>query len=108
LPDGTNGTISGIPVYASNAISAKIIGMVASDIMMADANQAEIDISTEASLEMNTTPLAGDQSPLTTSVAMKSLWQAGLVGIKVTRPITWKVARTSAVEYLNNTNYLTA
>jgi HK97 family phage major capsid protein/HK97 family phage prohead protease len=108
LPDGTNGTISGIPVYASNAISAKIIGMVASDIMMADANQAEIDISTEASLEMNTVPLGGDQSPLTTSVVMKSLWQAGLIGIKITRPITWKVARSSAVEYLTSTGYLTA
>ncbi len=114
LPDGSNGDIGGIPVYASNAIAgttastSRIIAMVASEVLMADASGATIDISTEASLEMNTTPLAGDQSPLTTSVAMKSLWQAGLVGIKVTRPITWKVARTSAVEYLNNTNYLTA
>ncbi len=114
LPDGSNGDIGGIPVYASNAIAgttastSRIIAMVASEVLMADASGATIDISTEASLEMNTTPLAGDQSPLTTSVAMKSLWQAGLVGIKVTRPITWKVARSSAVEYLNNTNYLTA
>jgi HK97 family phage major capsid protein len=114
LPDGSNGSIGGIPIYASNAIAgttastSRIIAMVASEVLMADASGAQIDISTEASLEMNTNPLAGDQSPLTTSVAMKSLWQAGLVGIKVTRPITWKVARSSAVEYLNNTNYLTA
>lgn len=103
--DGTNGTINGLPVIASNSITSKIVACAASDILIADGNQVTVDVSQEASLEMTTTPLGGDESPLTTSVVMKSLWQNGLIGIKVERFISWKVARASAVEYLTSTAY---
>lgn len=103
--DGTNGRIAGIPVIASETVGTKIVGVVGTDILMADGNGITIDVSTEASVEMETTPALGEQSPPSTQSVIKSFWQNGLIGIKVERMITWKVARTSAVEYLTSVAY---
>jgi hypothetical protein len=54
---------------------------------------------------MESTPAVGEQSPITTLGPLKSLWQNNLVGFRVEQYITWKAARTSAVEYLNGTAY---
>lgn len=105
LADGTNGTLLGLPVIVSQNVSSKIIAINADDILMADGNQITVDVSDQASVEMDTVPALGEDSPVSAISTLKSFWQNGLIGLKVERFITWKVARTSAVEYLTAVAY---
>lgn len=100
------GMISGLPVIVSEAVGARIILLNANDILFADDGGVRIDVSDQASVEMSTTPLAGEQSPPSATTSQVSLWQRNLVGLRVERFITWKRARTSAVEYLTANAYV--
>lgn len=78
-----------------------LIFLRAQDIALADDGQAEIDVSTEASIEMSTTPT----DPNTTSTVLVSLWQQNLVGIRAERMINWVKRRTAAVQYISAAKY---
>lgn len=112
FPDlGINGgSIEGIPVVTSENMVANggspadgwpIVAMRASDIMLADDGAVDVDISTEASLQMDSAP----DSPNTASTVMVSLWQNNLVGIRCERFINWQKARTTSVYYITGGNY---
>ena len=112
FPDlGINGgSIEGIPVVTSDNIVANggspadgwiIVGMIASDILLADDGAVDVDISTEASIQADSAP----DSPATASTTMISLWQQNLVGIRCERFITWQKARTTSVYYITGANY---
>ena len=62
-------------------------------VLLADDGQMMIDMSTEASLQMNDAPSAGAQS-------LVSLWQTGGVGVKLDRWINWSKRRSAAVQYI--------
>jgi HK97 family phage major capsid protein/HK97 family phage prohead protease len=80
---------------------ALIIFLRAQDIALADDGQAEIDVSTEASIEMSTTPT----DPVTASTVLVSLWQHNLVGIRAERMINWVKRRSAAVQYIKAAKY---
>jgi len=112
FPDLTKdgGSIEGFPVVASENIVANggsptdgwpIVAMRASDILLADDGAVDVDISTEASLQMDSAP----DSPNTASTVMMSLWQNNLVGIRCERFINWVKARTTSVYYITGANY---
>lgn len=95
------GTFYGLPVVVSNnAVAAGSPGdrlLVLADqreIFLADDGQMTIDMSTEASLQLNDAPSAGAQS-------LVSLWQNGLMGVKIDRWINWAKRRTQAVQYID-------
>lgn len=98
------GTIVGLPVVVSQNVGARVILLNASDILLADDGGITIDISREATIEMSTTPLSGESSPATTAV-LHSMFQNNEIAIRAERFITWKRARTSAVQWLNNATY---
>lgn len=98
------GTIMGLPVVVSQNVGAKVILLNASDILIADDGGVTIAVSDQATVEMSTTPITGEGSPPTNAV-LHSLWQRNEIGIRAERFITWKRARTSAVQWLNNVNY---
>lgn len=97
----TGGTVNGIPVIASNTAGANVIGVAPEYILYADEGGVTIDVSREASIQMNSTP---DNPTLATSVLV-SLWQNNLVGIRAERYCNWKRAMTSAVQYVGATAY---
>ena len=112
FPDiGVNGgTIEGIPVITSENIVATggsptdgypIVAINAPEVMLADDGGVSIDVSREASLQMNTAP----DSPETASTVLVSLWQRNMVGIKAERFLTWKKGRTGAVQFIQNGKY---
>lgn len=78
-----------------------LIFLRAADIALADDGQAEIDVSTEASIEMSTTPT----DPVTSSTVLVSLWQQNLVGIRAERMINWVKRRNAAVQYISAAKY---
>ena len=104
------GTLLGFPVVVSENIPAQggsptdgypIIFAVAGEIMLADDGGVNIDMSREASLQMETTP----DSPATASTTLVSLWQHNMIAIKAERFINWKKRRSAAVGYISYAKY---
>ena len=100
------GTFFGLPVIVSEYLpsdsSGGIVALVnASDIYEADEGGIDISMSTEASLQMDSTP----DNPTTASTVMVSLWQRNLVGFRAERTINWARRRDSAVAYLTGVSW---
>lgn len=94
------GTWYGLPAITSNnVVSAgspgeqQIFLVAQNEILLSDDGQITIDLSTEASVQMDSAPSAGAQS-------LVSFWQDGLVGLKVNRWINWAKRRSAAVQYI--------
>lgn len=105
----TGGTWFGLPVITSENIpdaadsagGSRIILAKPSEILLADDGQVMLDVSREASLEMDSAPT----NPPTASTVMRSLWQMNLIGIRAERFINWKKRRAQAVAYIDNVLY---
>jgi len=100
------GTLLGLPVLTSEVVpsdsSGSIIVLVKqSEILLADEGGVTVDVSREASLQMNSTP----DNPTTASTVMTSLWQNNLLGIRAERMITWRKRRAQAVAYISGAAY---
>lgn len=104
------GNVEGIPVITSENIPAAggsptdgypIIALHAPSIFLADDGGVNIDMSREASLQMESAP----DSPTTASTVMVSMFQQNMVAIKAERFITWKKARSGAVQYIQGGRY---
>lgn len=101
------GTWYGLPVIVSNAMVAagspnelQIALVTQEEVFLADDGGLSIDMSQEASLQMNDAPSAGAQS-------LVSLWQNNLVGIRAEQYINWAPRRASnlGITLIENTNY---
>ncbi len=118
FPDITmmGGTFEGLPVivsqYAANLASPAgniVILANASDIYLADDGQVVIDVSREASLQMDSAPTQASSepgspnAPVATDVV--SLWQTNSIGLRAERFINWKKRRAQAVAYLYDVNW---
>jgi HK97 family phage major capsid protein/HK97 family phage prohead protease len=96
------GSIFGIPVIVSNNVGNRIILVHAPSVLFADDGGVSIDVSREASVQMDSAP----DSPGTSTTVLVSLWQNNLVGLRAERWITWKLARTAAVRYITAAAYV--
>ncbi len=115
FPDITmkGGIIRGFPVIVSEHLTAvgspstqTIIAVKASDVYLADDGVVTVEASDQASLEMVDT---SSQSALTgTGAQLVSLWQTGAVGLMALREITWKLRRSTAVQYISPAAYIAA
>jgi len=105
----TGGTFFGIPVITSTSVGAADVGspavsqtqiilIEASEIFLADDGQVALDVSREASVEMDGAP----SSPSTTLV---SLWQNNMVGLRAERFIHWAKRRADAVAVMSAVTY---
>jgi len=101
FPDLTpmGGSISGIPVITSQVAGTTVALVIPGEILLADDGGVEIDVSKEASVEMNTAPT----SPATAASVYISLWQLNLIGLRAERFINWKRARLNGVRYTTAT-----
>jgi len=96
------GRLMGIPFLTSNAVpivsgDTIITLLEASEIYLADDGQTTIDISREASVTMDTEPMAVG--------TFTSLWQANLVGIRAERYAHWLRRRAAAVHVTTGVAY---
>jgi HK97 family phage major capsid protein len=95
------GTFFGMPVVVSEAVGNIVILANASDILLADDGQVTIDVSREASVQMDDAPT----NPVVAATVLVSLWQHNLVGIRAERMIAWVKGRAAAVQYLSGVNW---
>lgn len=95
--NGTDGgNLLGIPVVVSNNVGARVILVHAPSILYADEGGVRIDVSREATIQMDSAPT--DTVDATT--VYQSLWQRNLIGLKAERFISWTRARSAAVTYI--------
>jgi len=109
------GTLLGLPVIISENIPAqaqvtgppaipagsRIILVKASEILLADDGQTMLDVSSEASLQMDSAPT----DPPVANTVFVSLWQMNMIGIRAERYINWGKRRAGAVQYITGTAY---
>jgi HK97 family phage prohead protease/HK97 family phage major capsid protein len=100
------GTVQGIPVLVSNYLALAgygnmLVGVVASEINLADDGQVTVDLSREASLEFTDAPTQSG----TTGVSLISLWQNNLVAFRAERFINWGLRRSGVVAWVQSVNY---
>lgn len=95
------GEFYGLPVIVSNNVTGSgspgdqfLILVDQREVLLADDDQMMIDVSTEASIEMNDAPSGG-------ATSLRSLWQNGLMGVKVDRWIYWTKRRAAAVQFID-------
>lgn len=96
------GSLFGMPVVVSNNVSTRVVLLHAPSILFADEGGVKIDVSREASVQMDSAPT--DTVDATTVYI--SLWQRNLVGLRAERMITWIRARTAAVRYITAAAYI--
>ena len=104
----SGGTLNGVPVIVSEYIPTDSTGSIvimanAGDIYMGDEGGVMVDMSREASLEMDDAPTHDSDTPTGTSLV--SLWQTNSVAMRAERFINWKLRRESAVAYLTGVNW---
>jgi HK97 family phage major capsid protein len=95
------GSIMGIPIVVSNNVGNRVILVHAPSILFADEGGVNIDVSREASIQMDSVPT----NPSDATTVLVSLWQRNLVGLRAERMITWIRARTAAVTYISAAAY---
>lgn len=95
------GEFYGLPVIVSNNVTGSgspgdqfLILINQSEIMLSDDGGIELDVSQEASLEMNDAPSGG-------ATSLQSLWQQGLIGLRAMRYIYWTKRRSTAVQFID-------
>jgi HK97 family phage major capsid protein/HK97 family phage prohead protease len=106
------GTLLGIPVITSQAMVALgspdediIVAVKAGDVYLADDGNVTVEASDQASIEMLDASL--QQNGITgTGASLVSLWQAGLLGLKANREVTWKLRRAGAARYIGPAAYV--
>jgi len=96
------GSANGVQIIASNTVGTNVIAVAPEYVLYADDGQVVIDVSREASLQMNDAP-ATPADPATT--VWTNLWQENLVGLRAERFINWKRAVPNAVYYLTAAQY---
>ena len=96
------GTAFGIPVVTSGSVGDRVIALDASMILVADEGDVDIDVSTAALVQMDSTPA----DPTVSATVLHSLFQRNLIGLKIVRTINWARAATTAVHYISGAAYV--
>ena len=113
------GTLAGLPVVSSEYVPVSasptgdfVVLVNANDIWFADEGGIAIDMSREATLEMDNAPtgaasaLVGSPSnPTAHSNIVVSLWQTNCVGFRAERTLNWARRRESSVQVLWGVNW---
>lgn len=100
----TGGTLLGVPVLISNAVpvdtgaDAYIALVLGDEVFVADDGEADVAISTEGALQMDSAPSAGPQ-------ALTSLYQNDLTTIRLIRAINWRRRHDAGVAVLSDVPY---
>ncbi len=96
---GTGGNVLGLQVITSNNVpSGYIISMNPASVAVADEGGLQIDVSREASVEL-------EDNPTTSAYHLLSAFQANLVFVRAERYISWVRLRSKGVFYLTSAAY---
>jgi HK97 family phage major capsid protein/HK97 family phage prohead protease len=111
FPDLTmnGGSLVGIPVITSQHAASgasygnMIIAIDQSAVALADDGNFSVDVSTEASLQMDDAPT--NDASTGTGQSLVSMFQTNSIAIRAEREIHWIKLRSTAVSYLDDVTY---
>ena len=106
------GVFYGLPVVVSSNVphvepavgppvveaSTLMVLVLPSEILLADDGGVTLDASREASLQLDSAPVAG-------AAQLVSLWQNNMIAIRAERFINWQRRRAEAVAYISGARY---
>jgi HK97 family phage major capsid protein/HK97 family phage prohead protease len=92
------GSVLGIPVVTSGTMADRLVLLDGPSILYADDGGVTVDVSREASVQMET-------APPTPATYLVSLWQQNYVGLRAERFVNWKRARTGSVQLVTGASY---
>jgi HK97 family phage major capsid protein len=95
------GSYRGLTFITSQAAGANVIALQPALVLYADDGGVTIDMSREASLQMDSAPM----SPADATTVYISLWQNNMVGLRAERFVNWQKANANAVKYLTAAAY---
>lgn len=95
------GAFFGLPVIVSEHIGDIVALVNAQDVYLADEGGFTVDMSDQASLQMDDAP----DNPTTAATVLVSLWQRNMIGFRAERTINWARRRASSVAYLTGVNW---
>jgi HK97 family phage major capsid protein/HK97 family phage prohead protease len=95
------GSLEGINLVTSNAAGTNVIAVQGSFILYADEGGVNVDVSREASVQMDSAPA----NPADATTVMTSLWQNNLVGLRAERFINWQRPIVNAVKVITGAAY---
>jgi hypothetical protein len=104
------GTFAGLPVITSEYLPSPTAGdyiflVNASDIYLADEGGFSVDMSTEASLQMDDAPTQSSIATVT-ATSVVSMFQTNSVAFRAERTMNWAKRRASAVAGIDTVNYV--
>lgn len=108
------GSLFGMPVITSQYIpdltaGGYVVLVNASDVYVADEGGISVDVSREASLQMDDAPTNQGNSPGspmgTTETTLVSMWQTNNVAFRAERTINWMLRRESGAAMLSGVNW---
>jgi len=106
FPDArvTGGTAFGVPIIASSSVpysvsaGSIVVLLDAAEVLIADDSPIVVDVTSEASVQMLSNPVAG-------AAQQVNFYQANMIGIRVSALRNWKMAHADAIVVLDNTHW---
>lgn len=101
------GTFQGLPVLTSEYVGDYIVIMNASDVWLGDEGGIQVDMSTEASLQMvdGTDEGATNNSATPVATSVVSMFQTNSAAFRAERTINWALRRSTAVVIITGVAY---
>ena len=100
------GSLMGDPVVTGDNVDGNdFILLDPSNIWRIGDTGLSVEISREATIEMDTAPTGEGATPTAQSVNMVSMYQAEMTAIKVVRSINFQKRRSTAVSFITNVDY---
>lgn len=102
----SGGSIAGIPVHTSDALTDEVVLVDAQALAMA-SDQIRLRVSTQAALEMDTTPsnTPSGGSPEVVEGNLVSMWQTDATALLAERYFGFAIARASGVASLSSVTW---
>jgi HK97 family phage prohead protease len=101
------GTFQGLPVLTSEYVGDYIVLMNASDVWLGDEGGINVDMSTEASLQMvdGTDEGATNNSATPVATSVVSMFQTNSAAFRAERTINWGLRRSTGVVVITDVAY---
>lgn len=103
------GTLAGLPAICSESCphdsDSGTIALVDAGGICLREDGLDVAPSREAMVEMSDAPAGAGDTPTAASVVPVALWQAELVGLKITLRVNWRRARSGSVVIISSAAY---
>ena len=112
-PDNNSGWFSAISsrvniVESTHATAGRLVAIRNPDFATALGDMPEFEMSNQATIHMedtNPAAIGTAGTPNTVAAPVRSFWQTDSMGVRMVMDVSWKMARTGMVQWIDGTSY---